>query len=81
MQSRTPSFLLGGINLAYNLIGKRTITTGAWGAFETGVKLSPILMIFTGAGMAQGKQMSLNDAAQVPEAAAPAEERRSTLTQ
>ena len=50
MSSRAPSFLLGGINLTYNLIGKKTLTTGAYGAFEVGVKMSPLLLIFVGAG-------------------------------
>ena len=76
--TRIPSFLLGGINLTYNFLGKRTGRTAAYGLLETGVKLSPLLMVFVAAGM-----HTEGDASARPQAACTdvAPERRSTLTQ
>ena len=75
MQSRAPLFLLGGINLTYNLIGKKTARTGAYGAFEVALKLSPMLFIF-GSTI---KKTTIGEA--VAEDVAPVAERRATLSQ
>ena len=50
MSTRAPSFLLGGINLTKNFLGKRTATTAAYGLFETGVKMSPFFLVFVMSG-------------------------------
>ena len=79
MSSRAPSFLLGGINKTYNFLGQRTVTTSAYGIFETGLKLSPVLLGF-GLAARTRQQFSLADAIKVDDAKA-TDVRRTSLSQ
>lgn len=76
MSSRVPSFLLGGINKTYNFLGTRTAQTTAFGVLETGIRLSPVvLVIAAGSFAAQESETEVAiPAAQVPQ-------RRTSLTQ
>ena len=79
MSGRIPSFLLGGINLTYNFLGTRTAQTAGFGIFETGIRLTPVLLVFIAAS--QDSNGADERAAQVmvpPESIA---QRRSSLTQ
>lgn len=78
MSSRVPSFLLGGINLTFNLIGLRTIRTSVYGAGETLLKISPVVLLFGAASAHQSA--TIEDVLNV-ETPAPAPERRTSLTQ
>lgn len=71
-----PSFLLGGINVTYNIFGSRTARTAAYGAFEVGAKLTPVILFF---GMAAHRQVKSSQFVSVePEVV---EVRRASLTQ
>ena len=78
MSTRMPSFLLGGINITYNFLGSRTARTAAYGFFEVGVKLIPVMMFF-GAAAAKGAKIEFREVLATPEVATT--ERRMTLTQ